>query len=510
MTTILNHVFLFFVVQSFIYESVSLANANNDRPPPRPVIVDAPPLLRQDLAGLVPQQPATPIAPDRTPLAHTPTVAGPDPLERVRLLDQTAAPVLDETGNRYVQSLGAEGENEETLRRRRVEAQRANQTIRAESASLQGTERTQYMSQPTPYFPQIQRQTFVNNFDNILRRIDTAIEASETRQQNYAYNAMGNFNGAMQLMNSAGQLTKTIQGMDSLNNDGSATSGGNAPAPLPSQAGLNSGGLPFPTRNFEEKNTRGATGSTARTGEGAELTTTSDGRPAQEPKFMAGMGELKDNDLDKMLGITDSKIVPPGFLENLGKQLAQIQREKALVDLLEQAGVDANIASHANVKALPEFGALAGKAIAAKTEEDMGYSAGGGSRSQGSAEEEIGPNDILRKITESIGNMEQVKDSSPKAKDFKNAREMLASNLDSRLKLARKEAESAKIALNPNAVDARNPAQANCAPGENCLGAKTPSDASPLSTLIFLALGVLASFAIIFWLKRDNKNSTRS
>ncbi len=102
-----------------------------------------------------------------------------------------------------------------------------------------------------------------------------------------------------------------------------------------------------------------------------------------------------------------------------------------------------------------------------------------------------------------MGRMEQVQDNSPKEKEFKGAREMLASNKDARLKLAAKEAGTAKIALNP--TDSRTPAQANCLPGENCAASRTPASSNSLSNLIFLTIGIAVSLGIIFWVRR-NKN----
>jgi hypothetical protein len=188
-------------------------------------------------------------------------------------------------------------------------------------------------------------------------------------------------------------------------------------------------------------------------------------------------------------------------------QLAQ--QVGQLGNLLKKMGVDANIASLAGIKSLSEFGAIAGKAIEVKAAEDgASYSGSGGAgRGQGSAPDDLNPNDILLQLTQGIGRMNQVQEGSAKANEFRATREMLASNLDARLKLASKEAGSSKIAVNPNAPDSRNPAQANCLPGENCAASRAPSSSNSLSNLIFLAFGIIVSFGIILWVRRSKNKA---
>jgi hypothetical protein len=477
----------------------SLAYSGDDDPPPfEEVRRRVEPIQRQrdDLEASRQQQgnagqPSATTAPDPTELARlNATRAG---IDTDRLGDQRAADGI------------ALGETREAMEERRAQAVATNRRIETQKSSLRGEPLQNFLQREyaAPHFPQITNGVFNQNFPRIIQRIDQAIERTATLEQRSNYDAMGNYMTSMQLAQQVGQLGKTINDLDSVSPNTSTRSNpivNNQP-----QGALPSGNLTFGSSTPEEKNTRA--GSTTKSGEVNDLVATSDGRPSQGSKFMAGIGDMKDVDLDKAIGI--SSIVPPDFLANLDKKLAGIENEKDLVDLLKKMGVDANIASLAGIKSLSEFGAIAGKAIEVKAAEDgASYSGSGGAgRGQGSAPDDLNPNDILLQLTQGIGRMNQVQEGSAKANEFRATREMLASNLDARLKLASKEAGSSKIAVNPNAPDSRNPAQANCLPGENCAASRAPSSSNSLSNLIFLAFGIIVSFGIILWVRRSKNKA---
>lgn len=312
------------------------------------------------------------------PSAQAPQELRPAPVRAFRPEDAVvapaaAAPEAAATGDRFAQAAFRVDQEERALRARRQELEQGHQVSqRAVSANPRArTETNPLLRDPQTQAPLTHGQVLAV-YPTLSRRYEEAIREAEETEARARYNALGNWQTAMQLGQQVEQLTKNIRNLDSnvesqpdsvgagLNRDSIAQGFGvdNLRAKT-KNAQDNASGDANGTNNAGLESGAGSASADSENG-GSKTAAGTAGKGAATNFSSNSSGITGDQDLAKLLeSAGKDPLVPDSFLKDIESRLAKVREEKDALALVQKLGKEHGIDALTNMKSLDELSNLA-------------------------------------------------------------------------------------------------------------------------------------------------------